>query len=1138
MMKKFISVFLIVLMISPTLPVMAEDNGGIYIDFEKSVSYPVEGELKYEKGVVGNAAVFNGESYITLPENITKNVEDFTLSCWVRFDAITPNVWQRVFDFGNSDGSSLFLGTWQWQGSNNMRAGVLGSQLTSFGVYQLNEWVHYAIVQSGDDLTLYINGRNVATATKETRLKDAYCIQNYIGNYNKNTEPTELFKGAVDEFMFVPYAMDAIKINEMAFVGLNDEKKIESLKARVYLTKNGDAFDYFVFDDGNSSVTWKSSKPEILTVEGIKTKEKKLCDVTLTAQITSGEKTEEINFDYVVGEFDGKLDFRATTLEKIEIDRIRKESIEIDTGKTYYIKSQGKFITEENGKLIMSENGGDNALWRFYKAPKTNNTYAIINLKSGKCFDVENFGVEKGSKVLLYKGGKNMNQLWYVTKNGEIIGYQSQWFLKDDFTLGGLENRTKWEIEETENTLLKIGEPYSEKNNILTPHDAYYALKCKTGYLAANEKGIYMEKNPSSENAQWLVTLINDGYYTIINRVTGKNLNIAGNSTKNGASVILWQGAAGNNEQFRFENLFGNLLITGKDNKYCLRYDGSLTMSNINSYWTLTKMDEAPEKIIEENSLITDYIPSIYEEVSEEGFLHPGIYITKADIERVQKMVREGVEPWKTSFEKLSKDGFSSKTVRIYAYDSNGDTKALKSEARLKNMRMDSRSVVNQALMYVITGDETYRQNAMTILRMWSELRDVYTTLGSDRIDHGEIAFKMAFAAELMKYTSCENELLVWNNTDEEMFTGMLETTLPKYNSWWYWMNQHGICNMGTMANAIFRNDMELYKKAVERTTVNKQGGGSIDYTKGSGGSITQIFRIVDFDALNGDKIEPTLVHSEMGRDQGHAYGCLAALSICAKMLDTQKTKVDPITGEYSEKENSVTVFDFADERLLQAANYIGKYNLGYCVLHPTIDIGGYYTDINDTNRGNIYIAFGVLYNYYKYQLGVDMNEEKYRYLKEAHEYHYPEGGINDFYVGYSDLLFTPEDAKVETNTREGESGTIWQAENYTAVNYGSVEKLGEYVKCDNASFALTNGNYPPGGKTKIVLKVKTENEVKVTIQNEHTVNAPVVMGIVPNTNGQWQEIAFDILPEGVLRQRIFFITLEGNCEIDYMKFV
>ena len=78
-----------------------------------------------------------------------------------------------------------------------------------------------------------------------------------------------------------------------------------------------------------------------------------------------------------------------------------------------------------------------------------------------------------------------------------------------------------------------------------------------------------------------------------------------------------------------------------------------------------------------------------------------------------------------------------------------------------------------------------------------------------------------------------------------------------------------------------------------------------------------------------------------------------------------------------------------------------------------------------------------------------------------------------------------------------------------------------------------------PSVRNNIVLRVKTNSEITVMLQNEHTVNAPFVMGIIPNTNGEWKDISFPVLPEGVFRQRIFFLTFtgEGTIDVDYMKF-
>ena len=124
-MKKFVSLLVSLSLLLTTLPgvVSAQDiksDSIIYLDYENALpeNVKIQGDFAYTEGVEGQAGLFNGENaYLVLPDNITENVTDFTISTWVRFDNIKPNVWQRVFDFGNEQESNLFLGTWQWEGS-------------------------------------------------------------------------------------------------------------------------------------------------------------------------------------------------------------------------------------------------------------------------------------------------------------------------------------------------------------------------------------------------------------------------------------------------------------------------------------------------------------------------------------------------------------------------------------------------------------------------------------------------------------------------------------------------------------------------------------------------------------------------------------------------------------------------------------------------------------------------------------------------------------------------------------------------------------------------------------------------------------------------------------------------------------
>ncbi len=1158
-MKKFVAMCLAMSMVMGCAPQAAEWKQDkkeeiVRIDFEGELpeNVTLDGVLSYEVGVVGKCAVFDGETYLSLPKE-TRKINDFTVSAWIRFDEITPNVWQRIFDFGTDEESKFYLGVWQWEGSNNMRCGMLGSQATSFGVFKIGEWINYTVVKKGEKLTLFINGTRAAQTDVEGNISEYDITNVYLGNYNKNTEPTEKFHGAIDEFFIKNYAMSDEEVNEIAFEYLSDEEKVKSLSERVYIKTDGEKFEYFEFEDNTARVEWSSSKDDVCDVEGIKDFSKEAKDVTITATVKAGEYEKKFDFEYVVGEFDGEIKIKETTLEKMKIDELRKNNaIDIDTFKSYRLKKKGeeKYLCAENGELSLTDDKNNpSAVWRFHAAPKTNKTYAIFNVQDGKCLNLKNFNTEKGADTILYDGGKGINELWYVVdcddKTG-ILSYYSEWFLNENGKLTGIEDMCDWVIEEGERCDLKYAEVYIPDNTYETMKDnTYYALKTKEGYLAADGEVVF-GKNSYAYNAQWLLTNTEDKYYTIVNRATGENINVAGDNRNVGANVILWDGERGANEQWIFEKTEKGYLIYGKNNKNYLAYDKKLTMSDVPYYWSVFEKGEAEAKDEADfkmwlNDYITDYVPQIDEKIVE-GFVHPGIMINAEDIRRMQKNVKEGGKVWTESFEKLVTNEYSQRdNLRIYAYDSNGDTTKIDNSSRLWNMRHDSRKATNQALLYVITGDERYRENAMTIIRMWSDLRDVYRTVGSDRIDYGEISFRMAFAAELMKYSSTQNEKLKWTNEDEESFTMMLETIRYKHDATFYWMNQHSIGNMGTMANAIFRNDRELYETAVKRTTVNN---GNLNTMTGSGGAIVEVFRIVDYDALNGDKIEPTFVHAEMGRDQGHAYGNLAALSSCAMMTYKQNTVVDPKSGSVTEKEDGVNVFEFADERLLMGADYMARYNLGYEVEHPTIDVGSLYCDINDLNHGAIYTAFGILYNYYKYEKKVDMSDEKYKYMAQAHEYDFPEGNIRDFYLGYSDLLYAPNEAEFAKTERLEETSTIWQGENFTALNYGEAVKKDGYAHINaeknGTQIALVNGNFAPGAKNKIVLKIRCDGDVLFEAKNENDVYSPFAEGIIPNTNGEWTEIAFDVLPGRRIGTRVFYVNFKGcaNIDFDYMKFV
>ena len=121
-----------------------------------------------------------------------------------------------------------------------------------------------------------------------------------------------------------------------------------------------------------------------------------------------------------------------------------------------------------------------------------------------------------------------------------------------------------------------------------------------------------------------------------------------------------------------------------------------------------------------------------YEVKGPTGLVHPGILQSRADLNTMRDMVWLGKEPWASAFDKFRKTPESSKNVVIYGNggtqkefvysqisDSNGD----------KQLRQDATTAYQQALMWYITGDEAYLNNAKKVLDAWGNgLKQFFNT--------------------------------------------------------------------------------------------------------------------------------------------------------------------------------------------------------------------------------------------------------------------------------------------------------------------------------------------------------------------------------------------------------------------------
>ncbi|WP_199621212.1 CBM35 domain-containing protein [Paenibacillus alkalitolerans] len=438
--------------------------------------------------------------------------------------------------------------------------------------------------------------------------------------------------------------------------------------------------------------------------------------------------------------------------------------------------------------------------------------------------------------------------------------------------------------------------------------------------------------------------------------------------------------------------------------------------------------------------LITSYKPQVVNTDVEASYTdangntitatihHPGIAMRQVDLDNMRDHVRAGDEPWNTAFNAFASDSQSSKDPRIYYEEGNdifinirgpwpetvdGVYYENPSEYATTRANTDAKTAFHQAIMWYITGDETYRSKAMYIIRAYSGIQSV--------VEHtnfrlATVTYLLAAAAEILRYSDTPTESEKWTESDTQNLTNMMDLCSVTYNAHSFFMNQHQFTVMGTIGRAIFTNDLELYAEAVEAATVNAQGNDG-----GRNGSIKHQMRWMTENEMTGEPLDPSDYHVqlvEMGRDQGHTYADIAGLSTLAQTINAQGTKVDPVTGAMSTAANAVNAFNFLDDRLLEGTTYALKYHLGYEVLwtpawanqSSTIQ---YFEKINPwPGRGRFDPYLSVLYNYYKYIDPQDMTQEKYKYLAYAYETRMPEVSGKDYPL--ATLLYTPDAAKAD----------------------------------------------------------------------------------------------------------------------------
>ncbi len=167
---------------------------------------------------VTGALSFDGTNdHVTFPAGVVSTLQDFTISTWVKLNAVSD--FMRIFDFSNGGNAYMFL-TPRATDTQTARFGITltggnadqqrihGSAALPTGV-----WTHVAVTVSGTTGTLYVNGVPVGTNTAMTLRPSSLgtTTLNHLGR----SSTTNYLNGSLDEFQIFDRALAAAEIAGM-----------------------------------------------------------------------------------------------------------------------------------------------------------------------------------------------------------------------------------------------------------------------------------------------------------------------------------------------------------------------------------------------------------------------------------------------------------------------------------------------------------------------------------------------------------------------------------------------------------------------------------------------------------------------------------------------------------------------------------------------------------------------------------------------------------------------------------------------------------------------------------------------------------------------------------------------------------
>lgn len=149
-------------------------------------------------------------------------------------------------------------------------------------------------------------------------------------------------------------------------------------------------------------------------------------------------------------------------------------------------------------------------------------------------------------------------------------------------------------------------------------------------------------------------------------------------------------------------------------------------------------------------------------------FTHPGVFVSKAQLDFVKSKVAANAEPWKTAYSAMLSDPLASRTRNPSSRATVECGPTSRPNNGCSEEREDALAAYANALAWYISGTASYAQKAISYMNAWSRTIKAHTNSNAP-LQTGWAGASWARAAEIIRYTNAG-----WAAGDITAFESML----------------------------------------------------------------------------------------------------------------------------------------------------------------------------------------------------------------------------------------------------------------------------------------------------------------------------------------------------------------------------